>query len=89
MSRGIPMAAVLDSGKVRSKKSVDGYSNGSGSKGEVILSHLFGVGCSWGPIFFLPMGGDELREGAAWVDFLRSSFSEGWGVRFRSEEFFF
>ena len=48
---GIPMAAVLDSGKVRSKKSVDGYSNGSGSKGEVILSHLSGVGAFGVPFF--------------------------------------
>ena len=74
MSAGIPMAAVLDSGKVRSKRGVDGYSNGNGSKGEVILSHLSGVGCSWGPIF-LPMGRGGLRVGAAWVDFLRSPFS--------------
>ena len=48
---GIPMAAVLDSGKVRSEKSGDGYTNGSGSKGEVILSHLSGVGALGVPFF--------------------------------------
>ena len=61
MSVGIRMPAVLDSGKVRSKRGVGGYFCGSGSKGEVIFLNTFILGGAL-------LGSHFSADGRGWIE---------------------